>query len=431
MSRKQWVLFAVSLGFFFVTATTFTSLGYVLYTMVAELGWSQAAAGSSFALLGLACGLSSPLPPILIKHVGSRMTLFIGCLVLASGFLLASTVQSIAVFFVATALMGTGFSLIAPSPGVFLIATWLPERSARLMGVYFMAGSLGGVAGPLIVSTIVGMTGSWRMHWLAMSVAAVVLGLICLIAVRDAVKVENIDQVKQAGAGEVAHRKVEAWTVRKAMLSPSFILIALAMTVIQTVVTTMHSVLVTHVAGLGVGGAAGAGALAMSLLALTGTLAKGVTGALTEKYNAKMLMVGGMMLQCVSLVLLSLGTVPSAAIAAALFFGIGWGLAWLSAHVLLLRYFGASLVGELTAMATMATTFAVLGPFSAGVIADTSGSFVPIFAIFAVLLAIVVLTTAFFLKPPKLDLRIVEDAEHGREQAPDQPDDKPMLVPAE
>ena len=66
MPRSLLVMIVASLGFFFVTATTFTSLGYVLYTMVADLGWSQATAGVSFSLLGLACGLSSPLPPLVM-----------------------------------------------------------------------------------------------------------------------------------------------------------------------------------------------------------------------------------------------------------------------------------------------------------------------------------------------------------------------------
>lgn len=423
MSRSLWVMIAASLGFGFVTATTFTSLGYVLYTMVADLGWSQAAAGSSFALLGLACGLASPLPPLLIKLVGSRLTLFIGAMVLAAGFLLASAVQGIGLFFLATALMGAGFSLIAPSPGVFLIATWLPERSARLLGVYFMAGSLGGVVGPLIVGAIVGLAGSWRLHWALMGVAAIALGLLFLVAVRDAVTVESADQVKHAATGQVAPAKASAWTVRRAMRSPAFLLIAAAMLVVQTVVTTLHSVLVSHVAGIGGGaGAAAAGALAMSLLALTGTLAKGATGALAEKYDARWLLILGLGLQFGAVTLLATAQTPMLAIVAALLFGIGWGLAWLSAHVLILRYFGAALAADLTAMATMATTLAVLGPLSAGWVADRTGGFAPIFLVFAGLLALVIATTTLFLRAPRALPQ--PDVAQAR-------DDAPLLVPAE
>jgi len=399
MSRSILIMIVVSLGFFFVTATTFTSLGYVLYSMVADLGWSQAAAGMSFSFLGLACGLSSPLAPMMMKWIGTRLTMFFGGVVLGAGFLLAATVHGIPVFFVATTFMGVGFSLIAPSPAVYLLATWFPKTSSRMIGFYFMAGAFGGVVGPLVVGAIVSTTGSWRAHWMAMSVAAFVVGLISLVTIKDAVPVTAVSDVKNAGMAEkTGAAEAALWTVRQALMSRSFLLLALAMMIVQTVVTTMHSSLVAHVASLGHGPTPGA--LAMSLLALTGTLTKGVTGALSEKVNPKLLLVWGLALQGAAMVLLSVGGVPGWAYVAALAFGVGWGLSWLSAHVLLLRYFGGAIAGDMVAMATMATTFAVVGPLVAGWSADNTGSFVPVFLILAGLLALTVVVTAFFLRPP-------------------------------
>lgn len=398
MTRGTMIVAAVSLGFFFVTATTFTSLGYLLYTMVAELGWSQAAAGASFALLGLACGLSSPLPPLLMKAIGTRLTLVTGAAVLAAGFFLAASVHGIGLFFVATAIMGAGFSLIAPSPGVFLIATWMPDRTSRVLGFYFMAGAVGGVAGPLMVGTIVGLTGSWRLHWATMGVLSALLALVFLLVVRDAVRVESAEQVKQAGHAGEAVARPSPWTVRAAMRTGTFAAIVVPMIVVQTVVTTMHSTLVAHVAALGLGSAAGA--WAMSLLALSGTIAKGVTGAAAERHDPRRLLAAGLAFQAGGIALLCVaGGIPATMIAA-LLFGTGWGLAWLAAHILLLRYFGGAIAGDLTAMATMATTVAVLGPLSAGWVADRTGSFVPVFAVFVALLALVTLTTLLLLRSP-------------------------------
>jgi MFS family permease len=401
MSRSILIMIVASLGFFFVTATTFTSLGYVLYTMVADLGWSQAAAGMSFSFLGLACGLSSPLAPMMMKWIGTRLTMFLGGVVLGVGFLLAATVHGIWVFFIATTFMGVGFSLIAPSPAVYLLATWFPKTASRMIGFYFMAGAFGGVVGPLVVGAIVSTTGSWRVHWMVMSIAAFVVGLISLATIKDAVRITAVADVKNAGLTEkTTNTEVALWTVRQALMSRSFLLLALAMMIVQTVVTTMHSSLVAHVASLGHGPTPGA--LAMSLLALMGTLTKGVTGALSEKINPKILLVWGLALQGAAMVLLSVSVVPGWAYVAALLFGVGWGLSWLSAHVLLLRYFGGTIAGDMVAMATMATTFAVVGPLVAGWSADNTGSFVPVFLIFAGLLTLTVVVTALFLRPPTL-----------------------------
>lgn len=396
--RSALVMFAASLGFFFVTAATFTSLGYVLYTMGAELGWSKAAAGLSFSLLALACGLSSPLPPILMKMIGTRLTVFAGCLMLATGFFLASQTYHLELFFVATTLMGVGFSLVAPSPAVYLLATWFPRTSARMIGFYFMTGAAGGIAGPLIVDTIVGLTGNWRLHWIVMAASALALGVISLLCIRDAVKVESIDQVKGAGHEQGGAAVMSAWTVRQALMTPSFIILALAMTVVQTVVSTAHSTLVAHIANLG--HSAAPGAIAMSLLALAGTGTKGLTGTLCERVDPRRIFIAGLAVQTLAMALLwSAGHVLVATIAATLF-GVGWGMAWLSAHILLLRYFGPGIAGDMTAMATTVTTFAIFGPIGAGRIADMTGSYTPALLVLALLLVAATTMSALFLRAP-------------------------------
>ncbi|TPE62320.1 MFS transporter [Sandaracinobacter neustonicus] len=402
-------MIAASLGFFFVTATTFTSLGYVLYTMVAELHWSQTAAGMSFALLGLACGLSSPLPPQLMKAVGTRLTMTIGALVLAAGFALAGTIDSLYMFFLATTLMGIGFSLIAPAPAVYLLATWFPEKSSRMIGFYFMSGAAGGIAGPLIVGSIVGLTGSWRTHWMVMAGCSVALAVICFVAIRDAVKVESAEQVRHAGAKDEGPVAASAWTVKRAMMTPAFAVLALAMAVVQTVVTTCHAMLVSHVASMGLG--ASAGAVAMSLLAAAGTLSKGVTGALCEKYPPVRLLVGGLALQSVAMLGMWSGGSVLMVYASALLFGIGWGVTWLSAHILLVRYYGAAIAGDMTAMATMMTTVAVLGPVIAGRVADVTGHYNIVFLAFAGMLGLATIVSALFLRAPEVVGAVVPEGE--------------------
>ena len=65
---SKWLVFgAVSLGFFFLNLATFTSLGLVLFTMKSEMNWSITATLFSFTFLGLATGLTSPLPGMTMR----------------------------------------------------------------------------------------------------------------------------------------------------------------------------------------------------------------------------------------------------------------------------------------------------------------------------------------------------------------------------
>lgn len=420
MQRRHAIMLAVSLAFFFATATTFTSLAVVLYSMVGELHWSQATAGLSFSLLGLACGLSSPLPAMTMKWVGSRWTMCIGGLVLAAGFALASRVQGIGLFFFSTCLMGVGFTLLAPAPAVYLLANWFPRHCSRMMGYYFMIGAFGGVVGPPAVRGIVALSGNWQTYWQIIAGASVLLSLVCLACVRDVARIRSVEEVRNAGALLEPQDPVPApapWTVRQALTSRQFVVIALAMMVVQTVVTTMHSTLVTQLTF--VDASQTAGALAMSMLALSGTITKGVAGRIAERRDAKGLLILGLALQCAGFVLLAAVPTAWAAFVFALLFGIGWGLSWLCVHVLILRYFGSAISGTMVAMATMMTTVAVVGPWAAGLVADHLGRYTPLYVVFAGLLAMVTVSTLLFLRAPQARGEQAWDRHGERPATPD------------
>ena len=211
----KWLVFgAVSLAFFFLNMATFTSLGVVLFTMEAELHWTITSAVFSFTFLGLACGLTSPLPGMTIRSWGGRATVFIGAILLAIGFFLASITQTLLMFYVAMTFLGAGYSFSGNVPAVYLIAGWFERSAGRMIGIYMMLGAAGAAIGPPIVEAIVRL-GGWRGHWQAMAGIAAAIGVISLLLVQDA----KIPEVTRT----VGH-------LRRAMFSRQFLLIAAVMT---------------------------------------------------------------------------------------------------------------------------------------------------------------------------------------------------------
>src|ERR1700689_2378771 len=137
--RYRWsTLAAVSLVFFFLNGATFASLGVVLFTMISELHWSQTAAGFSFSLLGIACGVASPLPAILMRYISCRAIIVLGGACLTAGFWLAYASSGLGLFYLAMILVGVGYALAGNVPGIYLVACWFPATSARMIGIYLM-----------------------------------------------------------------------------------------------------------------------------------------------------------------------------------------------------------------------------------------------------------------------------------------------------
>ena len=398
MRRAWWIFGVVSLLFFFITAATFASLGGVLYRMASELHWSLSAAGSSFALLCLACGLASPLPAILMKLIGTRWTMVSGSVILTIGFALAAVSQSLWVFLVSSGLMGLGFTLTANIPSVYLLASWFPATAPRIIGFYFMAGALGGVIGPPLVNAIVETSG-WRTHWAITAVAAAIIGCLASLVLKDAdASVSQVTSDKEAAAASVS-----GWTPRAAILTRQFLIIAITLLVIQTVVTTVHGMIVAHLARLGATTAFGA--LVMSIIGLSDSVAKGVAGTVTARIGTKRVLVGGILMLCAAVALLAFARAPLIACAFAVVLGVGWGASWLSANLMLLEYFGRSIAAETVATASLITTIAIVGPIAAGRIADVTGTFVPFFYILAGIMLVTALVCTT-LRSPTLTLSV-------------------------
>jgi MFS family permease len=397
----KWLVFsAVSLAFFFLNLSTFASLGVVLYTMVTELHWTMTAAGFSFSVLGLACGLSSPLPALCLKWFGGRTTLVLGCILLLAGFVIASGSHSIAMFYLSMLLLGVGFSLAGNMPGVYLLAQWFQIGTARVIGYYLMFGALGAACGPLIVEAIVSGNGSWRGHWRWMAVAAAVIAVYCLAFVRDHSTPGEQSHLPDelAAMGVVRDEKAAArWTSRAAIFTWQFFLAAASMTLTMTTVTTYSSVVVTHLVNLGATPAAGA--LTLSVIAIAATVVKGGAGRLCELIPSAYILAAGLVCQAIGSFLLAYAGSGLLQFASAITFGVGWGLAYVAGTVVLLDFFGRTTGAKILSIVWLVSTAAAAGPLAAGMIADRVGSFVPIFLVFAALL-VVLAVPVFFMRAP-------------------------------
>jgi MFS family permease len=380
--------------FFFISAATFMSLGVVLYSMIPSLRWTQTEAQSSYSILALGCCLSSLLPMAMVNRIGSRWTLFCGALILAAGFVLAFLTPALPVFLLATALMGIGFSLTANIPGVYLIAEWFPQKSGRIIGLYLMCGAFGGVAGPPAARAVIAAEG-WRAYWLLLALIAAGLGLVCLLFIRD--RTASLKEDPAPAAADRAGRLSPDWDYRRAVTTPHYAILALAMVLTETCVTVVHSTAVIHFSKLGL--EPSFAALMLSLQALMATAAKGGSGALGDWVSPRLLLVAGLLLQALGMIVLGVAHTQALAYGFALAFGVGWGTCYLAVTVLLLDYFGPRTGSSVLSLVWLLTAFASLGPALAGMAADRFGTFAPVLQGSGLLL-IPIAAAALFMRRP-------------------------------
>jgi cyanate permease len=107
----------------------------------------------------------------------------------------------------------------------------------------------------------------------------------------------------------------------------------------------------------------------------------------------------GLVLQSIGDVAFSTGDSPTGDYIFACAFGVGWGLSYVAANLVLLEYFGREVGSRILSAVWMISTLAAAGPAAAGMIADQFGTFSPIFVIYALLLIALALPI-FLMRTP-------------------------------
>ncbi|MDB5495050.1 MAG: transporter [Phenylobacterium sp.] len=399
-SRQRWFTFsAVSLIFFVVSAGAFSSLGVVLPAMVSELHWNWTQAGFGYTLLGLACGLASLMPAVLIRRIGVRGTMAVGTVAMAAGFAAMAMTHSVWLYLLGTLLIGLSFALVSTVPGTHVLTDLFKNRSTAL-GAYFTIGALGQVAGPLMYVGVHELTNGWRPYWLTFVVMALAAGLFAILTTpgkRDeshhAAAAPEIE-----GPGEVL-QGLKDWTVRRALATSQFYVIVGGYTTFLLINTTAHGFAVAHLTERGVDPKAAAAML--SLEALIGAGVSVLGGVVGEKVSAKTLMIA-------SLLALTIGTAGLAQASGwalmmvyALGVGLGLGLSLLASTMLLFQYFGKRPNLELFSIMCLISTSAAIGPAFGGWGRDTTGSFTGMFWL-CVAIPAAMLAATLFMRPPAL-----------------------------
>lgn len=387
-SARFVVLGAMSLLYFLLSAGTFNALGVVLPVMVPALGMNWAQAGLGFTLLGVATGIASLVPAILIRRIGVSLTLIAGAILLAVGFGCLMLAKSALPYHVGTTLIGFGYCFCGTVAGVHVISG-LFERPSTPIGIYFTLGGAGSVVGPLAFVAVQTWIGDWRAFWLVCTLLALLAGAFAAIVTRG-------DRLKRDDDGAVA-LDAAGWTAREALATPQYWLIVASYTICLTVNITVHSFAAQHFSERGLSHEAAATVISMG--ALVSTLAAAGAGMIGEKVHARWLMLGSLAAMTVALGSLMLPQSWPSLGAYALMIGLGISFSYVSTAVLLRDYFGARPNLVLYSTMCMVSTLAASGPVIGGYVRDQTGHFLAVFAALATMTAaliVIVLT----MRPP-------------------------------
>ena len=390
----------VSLIFFQITAATFTSLGVALPFMIEELSWSWSSAGLGFSVLSFMVGIAGRIPSWTLRKFGTRATFGIGGAIMTAGFVLLALTTGLNQYLAGAALAGLGYTLCAIVPGIAVINQWLPHKRSFAIGAYMTIGGLGGVAGPLIVTSVVTSTQSWRMHWWLMAASIAVLATLAILSLRNRPD-HHTDEGTLALPAEKhsssVYRTQFEWHFGDVLRTPQYYVIVAAMTITLIGGVTTNSWAVTHMGNLGVVIAIAAGAL--SAQALVNSSSRAIGGILATRIDPKWLLVSGLVAEIIGMLALGSADNMTMMVLFAVGEGYGFGMCLFSTTILLVNYYGPKEAPKTMGTMHLITTLAMVGPVLGGMVADKLGGFADVFRTYAVLMAICLIAVVL-MRPP-------------------------------
>jgi MFS family permease len=366
----------------------FINLGFPVYgqavvnaAMAKTLGFDRHTLGIIFSVYIAMSGVPGPLVAISVNRLGVRRTLMIGSLfVIAGALLMASWVrESWQAVFALGIVIGAGVvtgSALASQAGV---ARWFVRRRALALAILYSAGAIGGSVGAWLLSRVIDFAnGDWRAGWWAMAGLSVAALLIAALAVKeqpaDLGQLPDGDSAPTADATTApkprpAFISTETWTYREAIATPAYWLIVMAFVGGSGGLSLILSQGVSYLMDLG--HARGTAAQAISILSISGLIAKVFVATLGDRMDPRYLWAVFVAFFGLGLVLVVDARSYASLVGFAVCIGIGFGGGVVCLMAVLSNYFGTRAFASLSGLAVAINTgCSVVAPIVGGWLYD-------------------------------------------------------------
>lgn len=340
----------------------------------AEFGVGRGEVMIAFLALQVVMGAVAPLAGRAMDRMPIRVLVLCGAFCLALGLAVVARANSLwQIITVYGSLMVSGMLLAGPLAAQTLAARWFTRRRGLAIGISTVGTSIGGFAIPPLVTTLQASLG-WRdaNDVLALLVLVLIVPPVWLLIRNSPEEAGVSGEVEPAGGSVSAAGDLE-WQDQGLLRSRPFWLLVLAFTPLATAFGAAQQNLAPYSSDHGIGPQQAA--YLVSLMALVMAGAKVLFGALADRFDLRWLFVTAVAVLIGAFVLMS-GTVSylQLVIACALLGAASGGFLPLLASAVSTR-FGVAAFGQVMGMVGPFTTLAALGPWLAGHLRDSTGSY--------------------------------------------------------
>lgn len=357
-----------------VIAGPMYSFGVFLEPLSTQFGWSRSETSGAYSLLFILQGLLAIIAGRLNDRFGPRIVMTICGFFLGLGYLLMSQINSVwqlYLYYGVITGIGMSGSLV---PLISTVARWFVKRRNLVTGITASGASLGIVIVPILANQIISKY-SWQTAYIVVgSVALVLIIVAAQFLKRDPSEVGLLPYGESDLKYKGSVKQAQGLSLQEVIRTHQFwILFAAFFCYGFCVQTTMVNV-VPHAIDMGISATSAASILTcIGALAIVGRIT--ISGA-GDRIGSNLSMVISLTLMAISFVLLLIAKELWELYLLAAIFGFSYAGFMPSGSVLIADLFGLRAHGAVYGIATAALAIGgSIGPFLAGHIFDTTGSY--------------------------------------------------------
>lgn len=400
-----WIVFAGGGLQMLVASLMGQAYGAYVVLLRDDFGWSKTSLAAASSLREAESGILGPLHGFMIDRFGPRAVARTGVVILGTGFMLFSTVQSMPAFYGAFIVMSVGASMCGFLTATTAVVNWFEKKRATAISLTSAGFGLGGMLVPLTAVSLEEF--GWRTTARISAILIVAVGLPLAHLYRHHPQDMGLEpdgapreplHLEAGGPSLAAAAAQNDFTLGEAVRTPAFWLVSLGHASALFVVSSMSVHLISHVResqGYSLQQASTI-VLLLTFVFMVGNISGGLLG---DRVNKRMLVVTCMVMHCTGLLLLSHAQNLAMVLAFVVVHGLAWG--WRGPQMTAIRadYFGRSAFGRIMGASNMVIILGTIsGPLIAGLMYDRTGSYRVGFDILA---AIALCGSMFFLLAKK------------------------------
>ena len=354
-----------------------------LTPIAGSASWTYAQISLASSIRGLEVGILDPLAGIIVDRWPVRRLMLIGIVIFTLGTICISQSPNLAVFYIGFLIVGLGSAFCHNIVPMTVTARWFRRNIGKATGVLYGGFSLGGLFVPLIVRAI--DAHGWQAVMLCLGFGALIIGVPLSFVYRNRPEDYGLQpDGRELGIGEIPEVNEFGLTLREALRTRAFWLIGLVGTLQIAAVHAVTVHVIPYLESLGTESATAA--LAVTIFSIVSIGMRVLYGFMADMFGAKY--VYALSNAITTVALLIFGFLSGNSFAAVALFGVVYGIGVSGAMVLrvpiIRKYFGIRNFGSIYGTLSVFTVIGgVIGAPVAGWVFDASGSYFPIWFVFA------------------------------------------------